>query len=327
MNVTRTAGWLAGAMTCIALAACSGAEEGGDDSAINTAPSSLAEANAEMDKIDRIIAEGGSTPALLETQRLVRDRLDVYSGLVDRLEVSPGHSLDIFAAPNGLIVLSERMKVGDLSVMKNDAPESVPAIYARLAPGRVIPAAITNARSVQTSGITAGPSPQGDLSDSDQAVGADGAASVQSAITDSAADGLWFVANHCNFTPSGSIVYRGACVIDKVGNRHSQATSDHAQARVAFTVGNGSIFLRVRSSTTAPEPWFEWRILRGEVLQAWVVGGWKEVPNSGCIPLIACQSHREAQRMFSRFTIEGASGKKYDMSTVFYNDPHNWNGP
>jgi hypothetical protein len=84
----------------------------------------------------------------------------------------------------------------------------------------------------------------------------------------------------------------------------------------------------VRDSETAPSPWFEWRILRGEILSAWVVGGWKDVRDSGCLPPpFACGTHREVQRMFSRFTIEGASGKKYDMATVFYNNPTNWNGP
>jgi hypothetical protein len=318
-------------MSCLALAGCLGTEDGvGADDAVNTTPASLAEANAEMDKIDRIMAEGGSTPALVENQRLVRDRLEVFSGRVDKIDIAPGHSVDIFAAPDGQIYLSERMKIGDASVLKGDSSESIPAIYARLAPGRALPAAIANAPSIQTDVLTSGPSEEGNLpsaSETDRPSASDeGITTTKSALTDSAADGLWFTANHCNAKPAGTVVFRGSCVIDKIGNRFSQATSDHATMRVAFTVGSGSIFLRRRDVAGGPIK-FEWRILRGELLNSWSVGPWKDVKTGTCLPLFACETQRQAQQTFMRFDIEGASGKKYDMIAIHYNNPSSWNGP
>ena len=125
MDLTRSAGWFAGAMGCLALAGCLGTEDGAADDAINTAPASLTEANAEMDKIDRIMAERGSTATLVEAQRLVRDRLDVLSGLVDRIDVAPGHSINFFVSSTGEIMVDERMKVGDVSAMKRSSAESL----------------------------------------------------------------------------------------------------------------------------------------------------------------------------------------------------------
>lgn len=326
MNRMRSTGWIAGAMSCLALAGCLGAEGGVDtDDAVNTTPASLAEANAEMDKIDRIMAEGGSTAALVEQQRLVRDRLEVLSGRVDKIDIAPGHSVDFFAAPDGQIYVSERMKVGDTSVMKSESSESIPALYARLAPGRALPAAIANAPSIQTNVLTQGPSAEGNEAE-DAIPSNEGITTTKSALTDSAADGLWFTANHCNAKPAGTIVFRGACVIDKIGNRFAQATSDHATMRVAYTLGSGSIFLRRRDVAGGPIK-FEWRILQGELLNSWSVGPWKDVKTGTCLPLFACETQRQAQQTFMRFDIEGASGKKYDMIAIFYNNPSSWNGP
>jgi predicted secreted protein len=326
MNLTRSAGCFALA-GFVALTGCSGAEDGVTDDVINTTPASLAEANAEMDKIDRIMAESGATPELVEQQQLIRDRIDVFSGLVDRIEIAPGHSVNFFVGADGEVFVNERMKVGDRSVMQGNSAESMAALYARLAPGRAIPAALENAPALQGGELLTGPNQEGDVADSDQNVAASDIASVQSAITDSAEDGLWFVANHCNTNPGGTVVYRGACVIDKVGGRYTQATADHAQVSVAYTRGTGSIFLRRRPSEGGKIE-REVRILVDEVHWVWWVGPWKDVRDSGCLPWpFACGTHREAQQQFKRWSIEEASGKKYDMSSVFYNKPLSWNGP
>jgi hypothetical protein len=309
------------------LAGCSGAEDGAIDDPINTNPSSLAEANAEMDQIDRIMEESGSTPELVEMQRLIRDRIDVFSGLVDRIEIAPGHTVNFFVAANGGVIVTERTKIGDQSVVQSNAPQSMAALYARLAPGRAVPAALEKMAELQTSALATGPSQEGNLMDG-SAPAQGGIATEQSALTDSAADGLWFVDNHCNKPPpGGTVVFRGACVIDKIGNRYSQSTSTHSIATVAFTRGSGSIFLRARLSENGPVFW-EQRYLQGELSWSWTVGPWKDVRDSGCWPPpFACGTHREAQPMFVQWKIEGASGKKYNMTTLFYNDPHSWNGP
>lgn len=325
MNLTRSANCFALA-GCLALAACSGAEDGGTDHVINTTPTTLAEAHAEMDKIDRIMAETGSTPELVEQQHLIRDRIDVFSGLVDRIEVAPGHSVNFFVAPDGEVLVNERMKVGDRSVMQSNAAESIAAIYQRLAPGRAIPAALEHAPALQTGDLSAGPNQEGSIPDSGTSFAAGDTATVQSALTDSPEDGLWFFHNHCNIDPGGTVVFR-SCVIDKIGGRFAQATSDHAQVSVAFTRGTGSIFLRRRPSEGGTIE-REVRILVDELHWVWWVGGWKDVRNSGCLPWpFACETHREAQQKFKRWSVEEASGQKYDMAAIFYNKPLSWNGP
>jgi len=331
MDLTRSAGWFAGAMGCLALAGCLGTEDGAADDAINTAPASLTEANAEMDKIDRIMAERGSTATLVEAQRLVRDRLDVLSGLVDRIDVAPDHSINFFVSSTGEIMVDERMKVGDVSAMKRSSAESFREIYARLAPGRTIPAAIADVPALPTSGLTTAPGQAGAglLTPADvlaATAGADGTASVRSALTDSPADDQYFRDNYCSIQPGGTIVFQGPCVIDKVGNRYVQATADHAQLSVAMTVGT-SINLRRRASVDGAVEQ-DIKILVGE--EHWLAwwGPWIEVRDSGCLPWpFACGTHREAQQRFKRWTIENASSsEKYDMSSVHYNMPLIWNG-
>ena len=333
MNLTRSAGWLAGAMGCLALAGCLGTDDGATDDAINTTPASLSEAQAEMDKIDRIMAESGSTPALVEKQRLIRDRVDAFSGLVDRIDVAPGHSINFFVSSTSEIIVDERMKVGDVSAMKSNSAESFQAIYARLAPGRTIPAAIANAPALQTGDLTTAPgqASEGLLASAQgpaATVAADGTESVQSALTDSDADDLWFVNNYCNIKPAGTVVYRGACVLDKTSGRYTQATADHSQISAAFTRGTGSMFLRDRLSEGGTIE-RDFRILVGEVHWVWWVGGWRDVRDSGCLPWpFACGTHREATQQFRRWSMEGvSSGQMYDMTSVFYNNPRIWSGP
>lgn len=329
MKLIRSASWFAGTMCCFALAGCLETDGDAASDAINTTPGSLSEANAEMDKIDQIMAERGSTPELVEKQRLVRDRLDVFSGLVDRIEVAPDHTINFFVAPDGEVMVAERMKVGALSAMKGHSSQSIEAIYERLAPDRAIPAALVNTPQIQIGDLTMGPSQEGDLLGSDQTPvpAAADITAVQSALTDSATDGLWFVRNYCNIEPDGTVVFRGACVIDKIGNRYTQATADHAQISVAFTRGSGSIYLRRRPSQGGTIE-YEVRILEGEVAWVWWAGPWKNVRDSGCLPWpFACGTHREAQQQFKRWSIEEASGKKYDMAAVFYNNPTAWNWP
>jgi hypothetical protein len=327
MKLTRSAGWIAGAVCSLALGGCLGTEKGVADDAINTAPSSLSEANAEMDKIDRIMAESGSTPELVEKQHQIRDRIDIFSGLVDRIEIAPGHSINFFLAPDGDVSVNERMRIGDRPAMRSNSAESIPAIYERLAPGRAIPAALKNTPAIQTGNLSTGPSEDGNLSESEQVVADNGIGTEQAALTDSPEDGLWFVDNYCNMEPEGTIVYRGACVIDKVGGRYSMATADHTQVALAFTRGTGSILLRRRPSAGGTIQG-EWRIFEGEVHWVWSVGPWKDVRDSGCWPPpFACGTHREAQRIPFRWSAEGASGKKYNMTTVFYNNPEAWNWP
>jgi len=325
MNFTRSAGWIALA-GCLALTSCVGAEDGAPDDVINTTPASLSEANAEMDKIDRIMEESGSTPELVEKQRLIRDRLDAFSGLVDRIDVAPGHSILFFAGSDGEVLVNERMQVGAQSVMPHSSPESIAALYQRLAPGRAIPAALENMPALQNGDFATGPSLEGTLPSTDHTGAADGIGTQQSALTDSAEDGLWFFDNHCSIKPGGSVVFR-SCVIDKIGNRFAQGTADHNQVSVAFTLGTGSIFLRRRASEGGAIEQ-DVRILEGEV--HWVAwwGPWKDVRDSGCLPWpFACGTHRETQQRFKRWSVEGASGKKYDMSAIFYNKPLSWNGP
>lgn len=334
MNSTRAAGFLAGLVSCFALVGCLGTEDGNVDVAddtINTAPASLEEAHAEMDKIDRIMEKSGSTPELIEMQLQIRDLIDTYSGLVDRIEVAPGHSINFFATSDGSVVMNERMNAGDQSAVQRGTEEPIEALYARLAPGRAVPAALQNLRGIQAGDLAASPNAEvsvqeGSLGSAPQSA-ANGVATEQSALTDSAEDGLWFVANHCNLQPPGTVLGRGTCVIDKVGGRYSQGVSDHSEASVAFTRGSGSIYVRLRAVAGGPID-AEWRMLRGEVFTLWAWAPWKTVRDSGCLPRpFACGTHRESQDRTFRWSVEDPGSRKYNMSTIYYTNRQSWNGP
>jgi hypothetical protein len=322
MTRTRLIGSLAGALGCLTFAGCIGADDGTAEDAIDTTPASLVEGRAELEKIDRIMAERGSTAALVEKERLIRDRMDTLSGLVDRIEVAPDHTLNFFVSRDGVTLVSERMKAGMPSAMAANSSEAIDSIYRRLAPGRSIPAALANAAAVETGDVATALGQQGGglAAPTDApatAVGPDGITAVRAALTDSAADDLWFRNNAC---PTGNVL--SFCVVDWTGGRFAQETSDHSQVNAAFTRGTGSILLNYGPNGTTT---FSFPVLPGEFHHFWVVGPKKSVPNAGCIPLIACQTHYEAQRFFHRWSITNATNKVFDFGGMFYNKPLAWN--
>ncbi len=310
MKLTKSAGWLAGALGGLALTGCIGAEDGADndaDDAIDATPASLVQGRAELEKIDRIMTERGSTDTLVQQERQIRARLEALSGRVDSIDVASDHSITFFALPNGEMMVSERMKVGVPSAMKGNSTESIESIYQRLAPGRSIPTALTN-RPPVTIGDVGTTQLQNDVE------------TVSSAITDSAADDQWFRDNACK---SGNV--KSFCFIHRTGSNFSEATSDHSQVNGAFTRGTGSINLNFGAGGGA-SPTFTQAILPGEFHFFWWVGPWHDVRDSGCLPWpFACGTHREAQKRFKRWAIAGSTTKTHDLGGMFYNKPLSWN--
>lgn len=313
--------WLACA-SGLALAGCLGASDATDE-AIVTTPSSLAEGAAQLAKLERIIAERGASPELREKQRLVRDHMDVLNGLVDRLDVAPNHTINVFVTADGTTIVGERMQMGMRSVL--GGTESIDALYRRLAPGRTVPEGLATMRIVaadQAVGQAAAESGGGArLSPSSSATqpSADGTAVVRSALTDSPADDLYFRNNFCK---TNGVWWD--CVIDWSGGRSSQATSDHSITHTAFTVGTGHITIALGNSSSVT--WSN-AILPGELQTWWAKGPTISVRNHDCGCCSACQSHYEAKRIFMRWQVLDAANKVFNFASLFYNAPHNWNGP
>jgi hypothetical protein len=308
MKYTRLAFSLAGALGCLTIAGCGVEQDGAADDAINTTPASLSEGQAQLDKIDRIMDQSGSTEALVEKERLIRGRMDQLSGLVDSIEVAPDHSINFFVSPSGDAFVGERMKIGMVSAMTGVSAESIESIYHRLAPGRAVPAGLTRTATIQLAETPPAPAAADDI------------ATVSSALTDSAGDDQWFRDNRC---PSGNV--KSFCAVHLTGSRFSEATSDHSQVSGAFTRGTGSINLNWGPGGGAA-PTFTQSILPGELHFFWWVGPWKDVKDSGCLPWpFACGTHREAQKRFTRWAIAGSTTKTHDFGGSFYNAPLNWN--
>jgi hypothetical protein len=325
MKLAIMAGTFAGALGCLAFAGCMGTEGSASDDAINTMPASLIEGRAELEKIDRIMTDHGSTDVLVQQQRDIRDRMDVFAGLVDRIEVAPEHTINFFVSPEGDTIVGERMKIGMPSAMKANSAESIESIYRRLAPGRTVPAALLGPAAIQTDNLATVPSQPGRALVGQAATPATAADSndietITSAITDSASDDQWFRDNAC---PHGNV--KDFCLVHRTNSRAVEATSDHSQVNAAFTRGTGSINLNFGPGGGAA-PTFTEAILPGEFVFFWWVGPWEDVRVPGCLPWpFACETRREAQKRFKRWAIAGSSTKTHDLGGMFYNNPTNWN--
>jgi hypothetical protein len=204
--------------------------------------------------------------------------------------------------------------------MQGLASQSIDAIYARFAPGRAIPAAL--AGRVLEGGADAADRPfsaSGGAPFSPAApAAANGVEAVASALTNSSSDNAWFRNNQC---PSGNVAQW--CDVSWTGGRTASSVSDHSETFAAFTSGSGSILLNFAPSGGA----ITWNtsILPGEDQFWWAVGPHHSVKASGCLPLVACETHYEAQRIQMVWSITSASGKVFDFSGAYYNKPLSWN--
>jgi hypothetical protein len=318
-----------GALGCLALVGCVGAESDGvTEDAIDTNPASLAEGQAAMDTIDRIMAESGSTDALVQKERLIRDRMETLAGRVDRIEVAPGHTINFFLSPEGSILVGERMKIGTPSAMKGHSSESIESLYTRLAPGRTIPAALAHRPLVETGDLqpTAGQQPREAAASAAATALPPGSEDIEvasSALTSSAEDDQWFRDNACLMGNVSSF-----CAVHVSTTRLRTATSDHSQVWAAFTSGTGSIRLNWGRGTGDVVSW-NVSVLPDELVFFWWVGAWTDVRDAGCLPWpFACGTHREAQKRTTFWSTSNITASKvYDLGGMFYNDPLNWNSP
>lgn len=320
------------ASACIALMGCLGQNtDGAATDAVETMPASLTEARAELEAIDNTIATQGSSPALHDRTLLIRDRMEELSGLVDRVNITPNHSVSFIVTSDGSTLIGERMLQGASSVLAGNTPAtmSLESIYRRLAPGRAIPTALLNARPAAAATLNGALAPETVLSEGgglqrqrDVAVLkgiSDEISVVRGELTTSAADDTYFRNNFC---PTGNVFSH--CVVDWTGGRFAQATSDHSITHVAFTGGTGSFFLTYKANGVLKS---QIVILPGEVQTWWAVGGKKSVKNAGCDCCSACQTHYEASRIGMRWDVTNATGKVFDFGGSFYNKPLAWNSP
>jgi len=248
-------------------------------------------------------------------QRLLRDQADVASGLVDSIELGPNHSLKLFVRPDGTTLIGERAPIGTASALSQEtaAGSTLEGIYAHLAPGRSLPAALRNVAQARSGAEASNVVPLtegGSLWTAPVLDRNDDTAAVHSALSNTAADNTTFRNNFC---PIGGASW---CVVSWTGGRTSSSTSDHSIANVAFTQGAGSINLTLSGSNGAV---FQTSVLPGEV-QTWQgVGPTISVRDSGCLPLIACGTHPESKEVFQQWQVSNATGKVFDFGGRFYN--------
>lgn len=313
---------------CLALAGCAGDNAGtAADTTIDTAPLTLEDGQRQLEKIDRLVAERGQTAELRADARKVRDQMDVLSGLVDRLEVAPDHTVSVIMAPDGTTLLGERRPAGKPSALEGMDPTktSMLEIYQRLAPGRSMPAVLLKdqalSSAVPAEAVEVTPEVGGG---SARAAGAAKAAPtagetglVQSALTQ--ADTTYFRNNYC---PTGGVF--PFCLVDWWNGAFATATSDHSIVNLALFAGGSSVNLEYRANGKLLSIL---AALVGEVDTWWSVGGHKSVSDSGCCFICACGSHYEAVKCTMRWDVTNAANKGFHFGGRFYNKPLAWNSP
>lgn len=313
-------GMIAHALAWVGLtvAGCAGgAAPAADD--INTTPATLTEGRTALEAIDHEMAEQGSTPELLAKQRELLARVDVLNGLVDSIDIAPSHTVDFFIAPDGTRIVGERMRLGMTPALQPG--ESIDAIYARLAPGRSTPGALST-KMLDDVGAPVSVLPNqtsgGSAFKAAPTTAGDGIETASSALSNTTADNNWFIANCCNSAGVWS-----DCVVSWTGGRSTWATSDHSWTNTAFTAGSGQINLVLAGKSgniwqTAIPP--------GDLQFWWTHGPIKDVKDDpSCSG--ACGTNKRATPAFMKWSVTNATNKVFDFGARFYNNPNATNSP
>jgi hypothetical protein len=319
---------------CLLGASCEGpAGTPSPDDQLNVAPATLAEARAEMERGNRLLANGADKARVTAQLMQIRDQMDRLDGIVDQVTVGPGHVVSFYRSPSDAILISERAPQGTAQVLPTLDLTHLSAVelHSALAPEVPVPQALidsitatslpvggasekaTAATVVSTlgGGSLAAPSSGTRVTESgDLAV-------VQSALT--GADGAYFRNNYCPSSVGRATTIFPFCLPNWSGGAYATASATHSHVTTAPYAGGGTVLTSpsINGSTLATYASFD-----GEVDLYYLISGWHEVSNGGCCWICACGEHREIVRQTQRWDVS-AAGQDFHFGGIFVSDPTN----
>ena len=319
---------------CLLGAACEGS--GGSpspDTQLNVAPATLAEARAEVERGNQLLASGGDKARLTAQLMQIRDQMDRLDGLVDQVTVGTGHVVSFYKSASDTIVIGERAPQGTAQVLPTLDLQHMSAVelHDQLAPGVPVPQALLDSDSatsqpvggssdatpaaavVGTSGGGAAAAPAGDTH-----LSANGDVDVvQSGLTGD--QGALFRNTYCvTSVGRGTTVY-SFCLPNWGGGAYAYASGTHSHVVTAPYAGGGAVLTSptVNGSLLATYANFD-----GEVQMFYAISGWHSVTNGGCCFICACGTHREIMTQTHRWDVS-AAGQSFHFGGIFVSDPTN----
>jgi hypothetical protein len=331
MQRGRLVGMLA---CCLVGASCEGpAGAPAPDDQLNVAPATLAEARAEMERGNQLLANGADKARVTAQLMQIRDQMDRLDGIVDQVTVAPGHVVSFYRSTSDAILISERAPQGTAQVLPTLDLTHLSAVelHSALAPDVPVPQALLDsvtARSLPVGGAaekatattvasTLGGGSPGAPSSGTRVTQAGDVDVVQSALT--GADGAYFRNTYCLASLGSAKTVFPFCLPNWSGGAYAYASGTHSHVTTAPYAGGGTVLTSptVNGSQLATYASFD-----GEVDTYYAISGWHEVSDGGCCWICACGEHREIMTQTHRWDVS-AAGQSFHFGGIFVSDPRN----
>ena len=300
-------------LVATSLGACGGVHE----EEINTQPATLESAYQELDKLDALLSQRPDDSALLAMGRLLRKNMEDLNGVVDRLEIAPDHTVSFYRDEFGISVV-ELLSQGDEFAV-DDKDLSVEEIYAKLAPGRVIPKIL---RTVAMPAVdSSGTADQPELPQSgggERAPSSGDIEQVQSALTSE--DGPLFRDKYCPKRKHPGDFFD--CLPNWRNGGYAYATMRETTLRLAPYHGS---MMRVRFTAAGIAPQ-TFAVFKGEVFgKTRHIVPFVDVPTRDCGWLAPCPTFPMPRKHPMRWDFLSASGDRFHWGYRFTNLGNNRN--
>jgi hypothetical protein len=322
----RTSSWVAVALGCFGVMGCGGSDSEGPsaqaDEHLNVAPTSLAEAVAELNRADGLLAAGADQAVILAELTQLRERMEDLNGRVVSIEVGSEHVVNFYQDPSGSLVMAERSPreassvLAALDLTKLSAAE----VFLELAPGREVPPALLRnpaATAAPVAEVEAQAQLTGALTEhsdglrgADRAADSDSLGRSQEALTSE--DGPYFRDRYCQ---EGNVYF--FCRPNRTGSLTAYAGATHSKVVVAPYAGGGAV---TSSVTVGGVSVGSHATFMGERQTFYAISGWRSVRDPGCCGICACGTHAELWTVEHRWHF-AASGKSYHVGGRFLFDP------
>jgi hypothetical protein len=323
----KKSSWAALVLGCFAAVGCGGVDPEAPaaqaDQPLNVTPATLAEAVAEVERADSLLAAGADEAEILADLARLRERMEELNGRIASIDIGPEHVVNFYQDASGGLVMGERAPREAVSVFAalDLSKLSAAEVFLELAPGREVPEALLRnpaATSAPVVEAEAQPQPQltGALTEhSDGLRGAEKAANdsfgrSQEALTSE--DGQYFRERYCQ---EGNIYF--FCKPNRTGSLTAYAGATHSKVVVAPYAGGGAV---TTSLTIGGESIASWATFMGERETFYGLSGGRSVRDPGCCGICACGTHIELWTVEHRWHFS-ASGKSYHVGGRFLFDP------
>jgi hypothetical protein len=333
MQRGRLVGMVGMLACCLVGASCEGpAGAPSPDDQLNVAPATLAEARAEMERGNQLLANGADKARVTAQLMQIRDQMDRLDGLVEQVTVGPGHVVNFYRSASDTILIGERAPQGTAQVLPtlDLAHLSAVDLHSLLAPNLAVPQALIDsvtatsapvggpsdkATAATVVGTTGGGSPA--LSVGNRVTQAGNVDVVQSALT--GADGAYFRNNFCPASLGSAKTVYPFCLPNWSGGAYAYASGTHSHVTIAPFAGGGTVLLSptVNGGLLATYATFD-----GEIDVYYAISGWHEVSDGGCCFFCACGEHREIATQTHRWDVS-AAGQSFHFGGIFVSDPRN----